>query len=48
MYTIQNDYMDLEQIAQSGQCFRWEKLDDNAYKIPMLDTSVEVKQNKNV
>lgn len=47
MYTIQNDYMDLEQIAQSGQCFRWEKLDDNAYKIPMLDTSVEVKQNKN-
>lgn len=47
MYTIENDYMDLAQIADSGQCFRWEKTDENSYKIYRLDESVTIVQEKN-
>ncbi|MCR5451118.1 MAG: 8-oxoguanine DNA glycosylase [Lachnospiraceae bacterium] len=29
-----NDDFDAEKIADSGQCFRWEALDENTYRIP--------------
>ena len=27
-------YLDLDKIAESGQCFRWRKTGDRAYQIP--------------
>ena len=33
MYEVRIDHMDLNQIANSGQCFRWRQIDDNTYKI---------------
>ena len=33
MYTTQIDHMNLNQIANSGQCFRWQQINDNTYKI---------------
>ena len=36
MITKEIDYLSLEQIAESGQCFRWRKLDDNKYMIKTL------------
>lgn len=47
MYQIENDYMDLAQIADSGQCFRWKKIEENTYEIPRLDQTVTVTQEKN-
>lgn len=35
---------DLEQIADSGQCFRWRKLDEGKYLIPAYDHCVTVAQ----
>lgn len=46
MYNITNEYMDLAQIADSGQCFRWEKIEDDTYKIFTLDKSVTVTQER--
>ena len=34
MFTVEIDHMDLHQIANSGQCFRWQQINDNTYKIP--------------
>lgn len=34
---IHNDNLDLEQIANSGQCFRWLKLNDKEWKFPICD-----------
>ncbi len=34
MITAIQDDFDLDKIAQSGQCFRWEKTDEKAYRIP--------------
>lgn len=34
----------LEQIADSGQCFRWRKLDEGKYLIPAYDHQVTVAQ----
>ena len=31
-YTINN--LDLKQIAESGQCFRWVETEENTYLIP--------------
>ena len=28
---IKNDYIDLKQIAESGQCFRWKKICPGRY-----------------
>lgn len=36
---------DLEQIAESGQCFRWRKLDEGKYLIPAYDHCVTVMQS---
>ena len=35
---------DLEQIADSGQCFRWRKIDEDKYLIPAYDHIVTVAQ----
>lgn len=48
MFEIQIDNLDLEQVAASGQCFRWKKLDENKYFIPMVNEAVEVVQNSNM
>lgn len=41
------DYFDLEQIAESGQCFRWKKLDDHKYRIPAFDNYLDIAQTGN-
>ena len=48
MYTVKIDHMDLNQIADSGQCFRWEKLNDNTYKIPAFNRELIISQNGNL
>lgn len=34
---IQNNNLDLDQIANSGQCFRWSKIDEKAWRFPIYD-----------
>lgn len=34
MYTVKINHLNLDQIAASGQCFRWKKIEDNTYEIP--------------
>ncbi len=38
------DDLDLEKIAESGQCFRWRKLEDGAYMIPSRDRCLIIKK----
>ena len=40
---IQDDF-DLEKIAESGQCFRWQKQGENRYWIPHGDTSLTIEK----
>lgn len=47
MFEIQNDNMNLAQIADSGQCFRWQALAENVYNVIMLDKSVVITQKGN-
>ena len=44
---IENDNFNLQQIADSGQCFRWKKLDDDLYLIPALGHLLIAKQDGN-
>ena len=44
MITKEIDCFDLEQTAESGQCFRWRKLDNNKYLIPAYGRCVTVSQ----
>lgn len=44
MITKDIDYFDLEQIAESGQCFRWKKLDNYKYRIPAFDSYLDIAQ----
>lgn len=37
--------MDLNQIANSGQCFRWQQLTDNTYKIPAFGKELVISQD---
>ena len=48
MYTIKVDHMDLNQIADSGQCFRWRKLDEHTYSIPTNNSCLVISQDKNL
>ena len=48
MYTIQIDHMNLNQIANSGQCFRWKQLDSNSYMIPAFGKELVISQNKDI
>ena len=47
MVTKDIDYFDLEQVADSGQCFRWRKLDEYKYRIPAFGNYVDIAQNGN-
>jgi len=40
-------YFNLEQIADSGQCFRWKKLHDNKYRIIAYGRCLEASQEGN-
>lgn len=44
MFTKEIKCFDLQQTAESGQCFRWERVSDNTYRVPILDESIEVSQ----
>lgn len=46
MYIIKIKNCDLDQIADSGQCFRWMKTGEYTYKIPVADRTVEVTQRE--
>ena len=39
--------MDLHQIANSGQCFRWQQIDDNTYIIPAFGKELTISQDGN-
>ena len=45
MYTTQIDHMNLNQIANSGQCFRWQQIDDNSYIIPAFGKELTISQD---
>ena len=47
MYTTQIDHMNLHQIANSGQCFRWQQTNDNTYKIPAFGRELTISQDGN-
>ena len=47
MYTTQIDHMDLHQIANSGQCFRWQQINDNTYIIPAFGKELTISQDGN-
>ncbi len=36
--------MDLKQIANSGQCFRWKKIEDDTYRIIAFDKVLDITQ----
>ncbi len=47
MYTTQIDHMHLNQIANSGQCFRWQQINDNTYNIPAFGKELTISQDGN-
>lgn len=47
MITKDINNFDLEQIAESGQCFRWKKLDNGKYRIPALGSYLDIAQMDN-
>ena len=47
MFTVQIDHMDLHQIANSGQCFRWRQIEDNSYIIPAFGKELTISQDGN-
>lgn len=47
MYELTNDFMDLEQIARSGQCFRWKKITDNTYSVVAYGRYLKITQDGN-
>ena len=48
MYATQIDHMNLHQIANSGQCVRWHKIEDNSYKIPAFGRELTISQDGNM
>lgn len=44
MYRVRIDHMDLHQIADSGQCFRWRRLGEGAYGIHAFGRYLEILQ----
>lgn len=46
MFIISIPFMDLDQIYDSGQVFRWIKFRDGKYAIPYGDTCLEIEQQK--
>ena len=47
MYKVRIDNFDLEQVAKSGQCFRWIKNGENTYNIAAFGREVDITQNGN-
>ena len=47
MYTLKIDNLDLAQIAESGQCFRWKKISEDHYNIVAFDRSLDIRQRGN-
>lgn len=47
MYTLEIEDMDLEQIACSGQCFRFTKIKEDTWNIKALEKSVDLRQEGN-
>ena len=48
MFTIKIDHMNLNQIANSGQCFRWQQIKDNTYKIPAFGKELTISQDRDL
>ena len=48
MYTTQIDHMNLHQIANSGQCFRWQQINENTYRIPAFGKELTISQDGNI
>ena len=44
MVSLTLDALDLDRIADSGQCFRWQRLSDGHYAIPLHGTVFSVRQ----
>ena len=44
MITLRLDSVDLDRIADSGQCFRWQRLSDGRYAVPLHGTVFELRQ----
>ena len=40
--------MNLHQIANSGQCFRWQQINDNTYKIPAFGRELTISQDRDL
>ena len=47
MFTVEIDHMNLHQIANSGQCFRWQQIEDNSYIIPAFGKELTISQDGN-
>lgn len=47
MYVLEIPYMDLDQIYNSGQVFRWIRLRESKYVVPLRDKALKVEQQKN-
>lgn len=45
MLTIETNYLDLDKIAESGQCFRWHKVGEREYIIPAFGKELHIKQD---
>lgn len=45
MLEKQIDNMDLLQIANSGQCFRWKKIEEDTYRITAFNKVLEISQS---
>lgn len=48
MFVTKINHMNLDQIANSGQCFRWKKLNEDTYGIPAFNRYLEISQNGNL
>ena len=45
MITLSNEYLNLHQIADSGQCFRWIRSGENEYTIPAFGRTLVATQD---
>lgn len=37
-------FLDLDKIAESGQCFRWQRIDNHCYRIPHVNECLTIRQ----
>jgi N-glycosylase/DNA lyase len=45
MYTVKINHLNLDQIAESGQCFRWKKTADGTYEIPAFGRVLTISES---